>query len=246
MIETVIISPKKQDREKISSLLSSDGEIKVLALGKDGYDAIKLIGSLKPGIALLDNHLEFIDGEEIAPLLKVRSPLTAIVILTAKMSDYQLFRAASNDVSGFVCKETDMETLPRILKCISLGGCFISPALASRILYLLSTMNRDKVSPFSSKKSPGKKPEKTEERSLSKDDPMMNLSKMELQVMVQIGEGLTSDEIANKLGLTVGTVRNYVSSVMRKTGTKNRSQLARYAFCCGLVPLNPGYSFSTL
>jgi len=228
MINTVIISPQKRDREKIASLLTSAGDIKVLAQGKDGYDALKLIGSYKPDIAVLDNHLEFIDGGEIPPLLKSRSPLTAVVILAGRISDYQLYRAASNEVSGFVYTETDMDTLPWVLKCISEGGCFISPWFAARVLHILSSISRE-----SQAKAP-------EIKTFAKEDPAGYLSKMELRVLANIGKGKTSEETAKNLGLAVGTVRNYISSVMRKTGMRNRSQMVRYAFFYGIVPLNPG------
>ena len=223
MIKTVIINPQKRDREKIASLLTSAGDIKVLAQGKDGYDALKLIGSLKPDIAVLDNHLDFIDGGEIPPLLKSRSPLTAVVILAGRISDYQLYRAASNEVSGFVYTETDINTLPWVLKCISEGGCFISPWFAARVLHILSSINRE---------SQTKAPE-------IKVDPAAYLSKTELRVLTYIGEGKTSEETAKNLGLAVGTVRNSISSIMHKTGMRNRSQMVRYAFSYGIVPLNP-------
>ena len=141
MIKIVIIDAQKQVRDRIMSFLSAQGDIKVLAHGKDGYDALKLIGGFKPDIALLDNHLEYIEGEEIPPLLRARSPLTAVAILTEKISDYQLYRAVSNEVAGFIHKETDMETLPWILKCISEGGSFISPSLAARVMHLMSMMS---------------------------------------------------------------------------------------------------------
>jgi len=229
MINTVIINPLKNDREKIASCLVSAGNIKVLAQGKDGYDALKLIGIFKPDIAVLDNHLEFIEGGEIPPLLKTRSPLTAVVILAARISDNQLLRAASNEVSGFVYTETDLDTLPWIIKCISEGGCFISPWFASRVLHIISSANRELQS---------KAPEPGSTKNPFQEDPTGYLSKMELQILAHIGKGKTSEETAKNLGLTVGTVRNYISSVMRKTGMRNRSEMVRYAFFYDLIPLN--------
>ena len=196
---------------------------------------MRLIGSLKPDIVILDNHLELIEEEDIAPLLRVRSPSTSVVILTARISDYQLFRAASNEVSGFVHKETDLDLLPGILGCISRGGCFISQALAARFLHLFSRMrmtdnNHTLVSKPASKKSD--KPDIWHGYA----DPIENLSKMELRILTCIGEGYTSCEIAENLDLAVGTVRNYISSVMHKIGLQNRSQMVRYACYYGLVP----------
>ena len=219
MINTVIIQPQKQDRDKIASLLSAQADIRVLACGKDAYDALKLISNLKPDIAVMDNYLEFIEGDEIPLLLKARSPLTAVIILASRISDSQFYRAACGEVSGFVYKETDVDFLPKILKCVAEGGCYISPLFAARILHLLSGRQPDEAN-FS-----------------SREDPLEYLSKMELQVLTYIGEGYASREIAKNLNLAVGTVRNYISSVMRKTGLNNRLQMARYALYYGLAPL---------
>jgi len=263
MISTVIIDANKQDRDMITTLLAAHNEIKVLAQGNDGYDALRLIGSLKPDIVVLNNHLELIKEEDIPPLVRLRSPSTAVVILTGRINDYQLFRAAINKVSGFVHKETDLDSLPGILKCIAEGGCFISPVIAARILHLFSLMNKKSIDGYkaqavrlSPKANDKKAPESPfgssrrvginkngEESGRSFDtgihsgvDPIEHLSKMELRILTCIGEGNTSSEIAENLDLATGTVRNYISSVMHKTGLHNRSQLVRYACYYGLVP----------
>ena len=229
MISTVVIVPQKQEREKITSILTGAEGINVLGHGKDGYDALKLIGSLKPGVAIVDNTLEFIDGGELPPLLKARSPLTEVIVLAGRISDQQLQRAAANEVSGFAFRETDIDQLPRIIKCVSEGGCFISPWFAARILRIFSSLGKDPLIQAA---------ECRNFQFSTSEDPVSYLSKMELHVLSYIGEGKTSDEIAKSIGLTVGTVRNYISTIMHKTGLHNRSQLVRYAFLYGLLPLS--------
>ena len=233
MIKAVVVNPHKQDREIIADILSDHDDIRVLALGKDAYDALKLIGNLKPDIVVLDNNLQYIEGEEIPPLLKIRSPSTAAVILITQINDYRLFKAASNQISGLVNKDTDMLLLPSILRCVYGGGSYISPSLASRILHLLAAISQRGFNAnnfFPNKSQSGKDP----------NDPTKYLNKNELQILTYIGDGYTSGEIAIRMDLAVGTIRNYISSVMRKTGLNNRSKMARYAFLHGLVPLNPG------
>jgi DNA-binding NarL/FixJ family response regulator len=241
LISTIIICPQKHEREKIVSLLSAEKNIKILAHGKDGYDALKLIRNHKPDIAILDNNLEFIEGEEILPLLKIRSPSTAVVIVVSKINDYQLYKAATYEVSGIVNKEADMDSLPRILENISEGKCFISPALASRVMRLICSLT-SKAAGFhgsGDNKSQARPLDAGYVMFLSGEDPTSYLSRTELKILVEIGEGHASTDIAKNLGLAVGTVRNYISSVMHKTGMNNRSQMVRYAYSCGLVPLNP-------
>jgi len=265
VITTVLINANKQDRDKIAALLSAQDNIKILAQGNDGYDALRLIGSLKPDIVVLDYYMELFEEEDIPPLLRVRSPSTAVVILSSRISDYHLFRAALNEVSGFIHKETDLDYLPLILRCIAQGGCFISPVLAARIIHFFAVMNRKGIErykaqanrraskgsgkpgtelklPFENncwkailKNGPETRPA-FDGANPSGADPIEHLSKMELRILTCIGEGHASSEIAKNLNLAVGTVRNYISSVMRKTGLHNRSQMVRYACFYGLVP----------
>jgi len=221
MITTVIIDKQKEMRDKIASILSAQKGFKIIAQGKNGYDALRLVSSLKPDIAILDNRLEDIHGEEIPPLLRARSPSTAVVILTTKINDFQLYRAVRNEAAGLIHKETDVDSLPWILKCISNGGCFISPSLAAKVLHLFASHAplknvKEKVPPH--------------------EDPTGYLSKTELQILIRMVEGNSSNEIAQSLHLTAGTVRNCISSVMHKTGLHTRPQLARYALKYGLVP----------
>ena len=239
IINIVIIDSQNQDREELTALVSAQNEINVLAYGYDGYDALKLIGSLKPDIVIVNNHLEYIEGEEVPPLIKARSPLTAVVILVSTISDIRLYRAASNKVSAIVHKETDMDILPRILRYVSDGGCFISPFFTFRVMQLLMGKKENDAFQIPDRKAASRPlipfPDM---KYIPGKDPASYLTKNELRVITLIGEGLTSDEIAGRLGLAVGTIRNNVSSVMRKTGLCSRSQIACYAFNSGLVPIN--------
>ena len=221
MIKTVIVDMEKKIRDKVTSILSAHGDFKIMAQGEDAYDALRIVSNFKPDIAILDNHLGYIHGEEIPPLLRARSPSTAVVILTTKANDFQLYRAVRNEVSGLIHKETDMNSLPSILKCISDGGCFISPSLAAKILHIFAAH-----APLKGSK----------EKVSLREDPVGYLSKTELQILVRMAEGNSSNEIAKSLHLKVGTVRNCISSVMHKTGLHNRSQLVHYALKYGLVP----------
>ena len=234
MIKTVIVDGEKEIRDRITSILSAQGDFKVLAHGKDAYDALRLIGSLKPDIAILDNHLEYMDVEEIPPLLRARSPSTAIVIMSTKTSDSQLCRAVANEVSGLVHKETDIDLLPWISKCISDGGCFISPSLTARVLHLLAMVNWNNINLYLNQPAHAVL-RGAKEKILPQEDPTGYLSKTELQVLTCVGEGNSSDEIAQNLHLAVGTIRNYISSVMHKTGLHSRAQMVHYALKYGLV-----------
>lgn len=228
MIRTVIIDAEKQKRDRIADLLSAEGSIKILAKGKDGYDALKLTGSLRPDIVIIDNHIEYIECGDIPPLLQVRSPSSLVLIMAGKISDYQLYKAASNKVSGFINNDTELYILPKAIKHIYEGGCFISPVLAARILRLFSMMNEKHINLDSGRAKTGKQWSKKEISPL--EDPVGYLSKKELSILIHLSKGLHSREIADMFCLAVGTVRNYISSLMKKLGLESRTQLVCYAF----------------
>jgi len=235
MIKAVIIDRQKEIQDKISSILSTQEDFEILGRGKDAYDALKLIGSLKPDVVILDNHLEYIEVQEIPPLLKARSPSTDVVILATKASDFQIYKVATNEVSGLLHKDADIDLLPWVLKSISDGGRFISPFFAARVMHLLAITSRSTSGEYL--KTQALAPFKTpKEKFPPQKDPAGYLSKSELQILTCVGVGNSSEEIAQALDLAVGTVRNYISSVMRKTGLRSRSQLVRYALEYGLVP----------
>ncbi|MCL2374862.1 MAG: response regulator transcription factor [Treponema sp.] len=236
MITVVIIDSDSEFRRKIASILLAEGNFMVLGQGKDAFDALKLTSAHKPDIAILDSRLDFINGEEIPPLIRARSSSTAAVVLEAKTSDYQLYKAAANGVSGLIHKETDIGSLPWILKSIFDGECFISPFLAARVLRLLAIADRDNAR-FRQHLAEKLSPKNAKEKTAVSEYPTTHLSRTELQILACIGEGNSSNEIAKHLDLAVGTVRNYISAVMHKTGLHNRAAMARYAFKYGLVTL---------
>jgi DNA-binding NarL/FixJ family response regulator len=223
MINIIVIDAEKQERDKIAALLSAQKDFRIMGLGEDGYDALKLVNEHKPDIAVLDAHLKYNEREEIPLLLKCRSPATAVVMLAGEMSDTRLCEIICNKVSGFLLKKTDIEPLPEILRTVVGGGYFFNPEIAGRVIHICLFGNDRKDKPQAL-------PWET--------DHLQNLSKTELQILTCLGKGYAGSEIAQSLNLAAGTVRNYISSIMCKTGLHSQSQLVLYAIQCGLVPVN--------
>jgi DNA-binding NarL/FixJ family response regulator len=221
MIHTVIIDTEEENRKKTNKLLSRHDDFEVQGLGKDGYDAIKLVTSFKPDIAVLGIHLDLINGLDVLPLLKRQSPATLMVILTSKLDDAQISKALGSKIAGFLLKDPDLDKLPVILKDIHFGKYYMNPQVSTRIFHIFSGLsNNDRQLNL---------------RPRGAHALLAELSKTELQIMSCIGEGRSNKEIAEYLDLKAGTVRNYISSAMRKTGLRDRTQIAIYALRNGLV-----------
>jgi DNA-binding NarL/FixJ family response regulator len=204
MIRIVIIDGKDSERHDTEKVLSAQRDFKVVATGKDGFEAIRLAAAHKPDVALLDINLSYVDGVKAAAILNSRYPHMAMVILTC-LDDVQHIRNAINSgVSGYFLKNKDMEKLAEAIRVIHDNGCLIFPR---------SAMGLDGVEPHS----------KTDRQF------PVNLSRIDLQIIRYIGGGLENQEIAEKMRLKIGTIRNRISVILRKTALKNKTQLAIFA-----------------
>jgi two-component system NarL family response regulator/two-component system response regulator DegU len=221
MIHMVIIDAKQEYRKKITHLLSHLEDFEVQGLGKDGYEAIRLVTSFKPDIAILGINLDIINGLDVLPLLNRQSPATLVVIMASKLDDNQISKAMSNKIAGFLLKDQDFDKLPVVLRDICFGKYYMNPQVSTRLFYILPKLSgKGRQANFISKQV----------------YPLpADISKTELQIISCIGEGRSNQEIAVYLNLTAGTVRNYVSSAIHKTSVKDRTQLAIYALRNGLV-----------
>ncbi|MDR2741892.1 MAG: response regulator transcription factor [Treponema sp.] len=229
MIRIVIISGKDSERYTIQKIVDSQFDISVVGQGRDGYDALKIVPRLKPDIVLLDETLPMVDGivngVEIIPVLMHRSSKTRIIILTASFHEnLRVLKAISYGASGYLLKNTRQEKIIAGIKTVYNEGCLMTPEIAAKAFRMFPNVSRNtpKASFFSTPM----------EMSFSS---YPNLSKQELQIVVYITKGLSNKEIGKYLALKEGTVRNYITSILEKTGLKNRTQIAVYAYNTGLI-----------
>jgi DNA-binding NarL/FixJ family response regulator len=217
MIRIVIIDGQDSDRHNTELLLSTQDDFTVVGRGKDGYDALKLTEMHKPEILLLDANLSYIDGAHIASILKYRFPHTSTIILTNMDDDTNALNAIGNGVSGYLLKNNDMAELAVVIRVVHAGGGCLSPSIAARLFSKVSRITRGERMAPPSPHFP------------------VNLTRTELQIIQYVGQGLENQEIAEKLSLKIGTVRNYVTVILQKTALRNRVQLAVFAIQNGIT-----------
>ncbi|GHV77466.1 DNA-binding response regulator [Spirochaetia bacterium] len=221
MIRIVIIDSQDQDRKNSELVLSAQSDFTVVGMGKDGFDAIHLVSVHKPDILLMEADLAGSSGLQTAAISKCRFPQTAAIILTNLNDDTVALDAIGNDVSGYLLKARDMERLAVVIRIVHAGGCCLSPSIAAQVFPMVSRLTHGEcpVTPTLY--------------------PLAYMSKTELQIIHHVGGGLENQEIAEKLHLTTGTIRNYVSEILRKTSLRNRAQLAVFAEQNGLIQPSP-------
>jgi DNA-binding NarL/FixJ family response regulator len=233
MIKIVIIDNRELDRNNTQAVIASQDDFTIVGIGKDGFDALKLIGDLKPDIAILDICLDVIEGTDIIPLLKGKSPATAILFLTALEDEKYICKAVSHEVRGYLLKSTDMAILADAVRLVHQGGRFINPKIDEKAYHIFATLLKT-MNPVKPKVQ-GKAPSDTTVE--DKQAIPAGISRIELKIMLYVGKGHSTKEIAEDLCLTTGTVRNYLSSAMQKAGLQHRIQVPLFVFKHGLMTL---------
>ncbi len=224
MIRVAIVDDQDLVRDSLKILLGSQGDLEVVGLGKDGYDALRLAETLKPDVLLLDIRMPIMDGVEATAVLKKKSPETAIVILTTFDDDEYVLKAIRNGASGYLLKSAGTDELAQAIRTVRAGGSLMTPEIATKAFRLFSELARTSGGASAGEAS----------------DIPSELSRTELQIISLIGAGLANKEVAAELDLGEGTVRNYISSILQKTGLRDRTQIAIFAVRNGLAGAHVG------
>lgn len=226
MIKIIVIDDRGQERNRICAILSIQDDFEIVGFGKDSYDTLKLAADLQPDIIIINLREDNIDGPELVPLIKRKSPATAVIILNTHDEGDDDMYASKAFSAGARCylAKNDIEKLADSVRMAYKGGLFINDSLITRIFGVPSKPPeyRNTYRNFPSVKKTGR---------------MIppNMNRTELQIMAFIGRGHSNKEIAESLRLKPGTVRNYLSSAMHKTGLRNRTQVAIFALVNGLT-----------
>ncbi|MDR1058328.1 MAG: response regulator transcription factor [Treponema sp.] len=234
VIEIVVIDNFEPDRDCVRTLLSAQGDFTVTGMGRDGYDALRLVEHLRPHIALVEMDLTYPDGIIISPLLKRRCHHTRTVIFTSTDDREHIIRAAAGGVDGYFLKHSDLEILPRYIRHIHSGNILYSPAIADMAIRFLSAPPERPPEP-PPKRQFERPPLKKFVPKREKMSIPSGISKAELQVIASLAAGYTNKEIAETLRLKQGTVRNYISSAIQKAGLQDRTQVVVFALTHGLI-----------
>ena len=236
MIRIVIIEGQSEYRHYLYEYLSNEKDFEVVGFGGDSYEAVRLVDEHKPDIVVMDMDLPLKDGMKTASLIKYRSPQTSVIIRDDGR-ERRLFSVFFSGISGYITKQANSALLCHAIRAVFHGGRLISPEffvkfrtiavnLAGNILKARGELRSSQFG--------GVKSNLEKYSSFASSELPQTISPSEIQIMSFVGRGYTNKEIAEKLSLTEGTVRNYVSSVLQKTGFRDRVQVAIYAVKAGL------------
>ena len=212
MVRVLICDDQAVVCEGLELILNADPEIEVVGLAYDGSEALAMISGTQPDLVLMDLKMPVMNGIHATREIKKINPDIKVLVLTTFGEDEWVFDAVRSGADGYLLKGTPRDKLVAAVKGTATGEAHIDPEVGGKLLAQVAQNPAQQESTLAAE-----------------------LSERELEVLKLLAQGLTNAEIAERLFLTRGTVRNYVSAILSKLDVDDRTQAAILAIRHGLV-----------
>ncbi len=204
-ITVAIIEDLTEIREGLKSYIESDLDFEILCVADSAEEALVRLPRLLPNIVVMDINLPDMNGIECVRLLKEDCPSTQFMMFTIYENDEKVFQALEAGASGYLLKNSTPEQILEALRELHHGGSPMSPNIARKLVNLFREEH----------KGPG---------------PSNLLGRRENDILQLLSQGLLYKEIANRLSITVGTVRQHIHNIYEKLHVQNRTEALNKAF----------------
>jgi DNA-binding NarL/FixJ family response regulator len=215
MIKILICDDQEIVCEGLQRILEAEPDFLVVGIVHDGQEALEAAEKLLPDLVLMDLKMPVMNGIQATRKLRERFPKIQILVLTTYADDEWLFDAIRSGAAGYLLKDRPRTELIAAIKGTIAGNSYIDPAVARKVLTNVAQ------SPL-----PPSQP------------PKVALTAREAEILELLALGLSNTEIAQRLFLSEGTVRNYLSALFAKLGVSDRTQAVVAALRDGLVNFN--------
>lgn len=235
-ISVVLIEDHNLTRIGMREVLKLEQDFEIVGEASDAQSGLKLLRSYNPNIAIVDVGLPDMSGIELTQIFKnsqdADSPVqTKVLIMTMQDSQETVLAAFAAGADSYYMKDASIERLPEAVRVTCEGNSWIDPAIARIVLTQTTKVyNQAQANPVA---------EKVSINALSQEETQtvlaFPLTSREYEVLELIVEGCSNIEIANKLYITVGTVKTHVRNILNKLSVDDRTQVAVRALRAGLV-----------
>lgn len=209
----MIVDDQRLMREGLKTILDLEEDLTVVQLGENGRDALDKIPSVQPDVLLMDIRMPIMDGVECTRIIKQQYPDIKVLILTTFDDDELIIDALKNGAVGYILKDFSSEKLVVAIKDVYNGNFIMQPEIAAKVISRIS----------------GKAKESVCYNTDAGLNINLDLTDREKDVLKLVGKGMANKEIANKLYISEGTVKNYISNLYSKLEIDDRSKLTIYA-----------------
>lgn len=203
-MKIVIVDDDNIVAMSLKTILSAADDVEVVGLGYDGNDAIRLYNELQPDILLTDIQMKNKTGLEAAQEIMEKYPMAKIILLTTFRDDEYVRKALNVGAKGYILKQ-DFESVLPAVRAVASGQSVFGSEIINSIPRIVRGQNENVY-----------------------DEK--GITEKEKEIIELVAEGLSNKEIAGRLFLSEGTVRNYISSVLEKLELRDRTQLACFYY----------------
>ena len=210
-ITVLLVDDHEVVRSGVRAFLDAQEDFRVVGEARSGTEAVDLVVQHIPDVVLMDLVMSEMDGVEATRRVKTLSPRTKIVVLTSYHEDEHIFPALQAGAISYILKDVKMEKLADAIRRAAEGEATLDPQVASRVIQELHGARRNELNPYT------------------------ELTDREMEVLKLIASGMSNSEIAQKLVISVNTVKGHVSNILSKLQLADRTQAAVYAWEQGIV-----------
>ena len=209
MIRVLLVDDHEMVRLGVSSYLSIQSDVEVVGEAENGEDGYEKAMALRPDVILMDLVMEVMDGiESTKKILKAR-PEARILIVTSFIDDEKVYPAIEAGASGYLLKTSTAHEIANAIRKTYNGERVLEPEVTTKMMEQLSNRNRHVLHE--------------------------ELTNREQEILLLIAQGMSNQEIADELFITLKTVKTHVSNILAKLEVEDRTQAAIYAFKHGLI-----------
>lgn len=198
-------------RRGVRALLQAIPDVHVVAEASDGREALELIETHRPDVALVDITMPGLNGLEVAARAAKASPRTRILILSMHAGEAYVAQALAAGVGGYLLKDAADDELAMALKAVARGDVYLSPRISKQVV------------------------ERYARAAATEPDPLAGLTARQREILQLVAEGKSSKEIAAMLKLSIKTVESHRGQIMERLGVHDVTGLVRFAIRVGLV-----------
>lgn len=199
-------------REGIRQLLECDDSVEIVGEVSNGEQCMQMIYKVKPEVLLLDINMPVKNGIEVLREIRNNKWNIKVLILTVHNEIEYLLKAMDIGVDGYILKESEFSELKKAINTVMSGETYIQPSLIPLLNSRMVSRDKDK-------------------------DKIDELTKRELEVLIEVANGKLNKEIANELKISERTVKNHISNIFKKIDVSDRTQAAVFAIKNDLIKL---------
>lgn len=209
MIRVLLVDDHEMVRLGVSSYLSIQADVEVVGEAENGEEGYKKAMDLRPDVILMDLVMEVMDGIESTKKILKEWPEAKILIVTSFIDDEKVYPAIEAGASGYLLKTSTAHEIANAIRKTFNGERVLEPEVTTKMMEQLSNRNRHVLHE--------------------------ELTNREQEILLLIAQGMSNQEIADELFITLKTVKTHVSNILAKLEVEDRTQAAIYAFKHGLI-----------